>query len=245
MTLVHAGATASTAIERMAHDLLDLAPDDRATTELIAWLAGSPRFRAFVEANAPKIRKKFRNARDDELRRDVRAELLAARLLLSDRRFELAYEAYGSTGGPDFTVTFRASRTFNVEVTRLRRAPDRADYGAPIVAKLRQLPPSVPNLLVIAVDGDTADTLDAGSAVRALRARAEARDDAFFAARGLSGARAFHDRMQRLGAIIAWADGATGDPRAAPWANANARIPLPKRSAAACLACFRAGLQDA
>ena len=110
---------------------------------------------------------------------------------------------------------------------------------------MRQLPPSVANLLVIAIDGDRTDTLDAGSAVRALRARADARDDAFFAARGLSGARAFHERVQRLGAIITWAEGATGDARGALWANANARIPLPERSAAASLACFRAGLQDA
>ena len=83
---MHAGATPRAAIERMAHDLLDLAADDQATTELVAWLAGSPRFRAFVEANITKIRKKYRNAPDDQSRRDVRAELLAARLLLSDRR---------------------------------------------------------------------------------------------------------------------------------------------------------------
>ena len=113
----------------------------------------------------------------------MRAELLAARLLLGDRRMDLAFEAYGSgRGGPNFTVTFRSSRTFNLEVTRLRRTPDRSDYSEPILAKLRQLPPTVPNALVVALDGEAAGALDAGAAVRALRARADAKDEAFFTA---------------------------------------------------------------
>ena len=87
--------------------------------ELLEWLAGSPRFRAFAETHRDKIRKKFRGATDAESLRDVRAELQTARLLLADRRIELAYEAYGSgKGGPDFTVTFRGARSFNLEVTQ-------------------------------------------------------------------------------------------------------------------------------
>ena len=171
----------------------------------------------------------------------MRAELLAAHLLLGDRRIDLAFEAYGSgRGGPDFTVTFRASRTFNVEVTRLRRTPDRSDYSEPILAKLRQLPPAVPNILVIAVDGTAAGVLDAGAAVRALRARADAKDEAFFTGHGFAGSRGFYDRLLRLGAVIAWAERATGDERATLWTNGSARIALPERSAEACVAAFRA-----
>ena len=63
---------------------------------MVEWLAGSPRFRAFAEAHRDKIRKKIRGAADPEALRDVRAELATARLLLADRRIELAFEAYGS-----------------------------------------------------------------------------------------------------------------------------------------------------
>ena len=137
-------------------------------------------------------------------------------------------------------MTFRSSRTFNLEVTRLRRTPDRSDYSEPILAKLRQLPPTVPNALVVALDGETAGALDAGAAVRALRARADAKDEAFFTRHGFTGSRGFYDRLLRLGAVIAWAEQATGDARATLWANGSARTALPERSPAACLAAFRA-----
>jgi hypothetical protein len=92
------------------------------TREIHAWLASSSRFRTFAEANRDKIRKKFRGATDPEASLDVRAELRAARLLLADRRIELAFEAYGSgKGGPDFTISFRGAIAFDLEVTRLRR----------------------------------------------------------------------------------------------------------------------------
>ena len=121
-------------------------------------MAGSNRFRAFAEANRDKIRKKLRGAADDDARRDVRAELRVAHLLLADRRIELAFEAYGSTKrGPDFTVTFRGERSFNVEVTRPRRAPDAASLGGPLLAKIRQLPPSGPNAVLLAVENGEAE----------------------------------------------------------------------------------------
>ena len=235
------GSTPSAATERLARDLLAPGSDDPLAVELAGWLDRSPPFRAFATANRDKIHKKLRHARDEESRLDVRAELLAARLLLGDRRMDLAFEAYGSgRGGPDFTVTFRSSRTFNLEVTRLRRTPDRSDYSEPILAKLRQLPPTVPNALVVALDGETAGALDAGAAVRALRARADAKVEAFFTRHGFTGSRGFYDRLLRLGAVIAWAEQATGDARATLWANGSARTALPERSPAACLAAFRA-----
>jgi hypothetical protein len=103
----------------------------------------------FAEAHREKIWKKLRRATDGEALRDVRAELQAAHLLVADRRIELAFEAYGSgKAGPDFTVTFRAGQRFNLEVTRLRRVPDATSFGRTLLAKLRQLPPSAPNVLL-------------------------------------------------------------------------------------------------
>ena len=159
--------------------------------ELLEWLTGSARFRAFAEAHRDKIRKKFRGATDAESLRDVRAELQTARLLLADRRIELAFEAYGSgKGGPDFTVTFRGARSFNLEVTRPHRVPDAGGLSGALLAKLRQLPPSTPERDPLRDRWrDGAEALDVDAAARALRSRADAKDEAFFTTRGFDGAR--------------------------------------------------------
>ena len=238
--MARAAAPASTA-ERLAHYLFDGVRGDPMAEEIAGWLAGSARFRAFAESHRDKIRKKLRSATDAEGKRDVRAELRAAHLLLADRRMELAFEAYGSRQiGPDFTVTFQGERSFNLEVTRQRRVPDARGYGGPLLAKLRQMPPSVPNALLIAIDGDSAEALDVAAVTRGLRGRADAKDEAFFAARGFDGTRAFHQRYQRLGAVLVWCEGALGDARATLWSNPSARIDLPRRAARACLHCLRA-----
>jgi hypothetical protein len=230
-----------TAVERLAHDLLEGAPEDPLAEELSGWLASSARFHSFAQAHGHKIRKKLRGAADPDARRDVRAELFAAHLLLADRRIDLAFEAYGSgKAGPDFTVTFRGGRSFNLEVTRLRRVPDATGQGGQILAKLHQLPPSVPNALLIAIEGDDAGALDVEAATRALRTRADRKDETFFASRGFEGTRAFYERYLRLGAVLVWCEGAIGDARAALWRNRSARIPLPERAARACLLCLRA-----
>jgi hypothetical protein len=230
------------AVERLAEELFDGSSHDPISDEIAAWLAGSRRFRSFVEAHRVKIRKKLRGASDIEARRDVRAELGAAYQLLIDRRMGLAFEAYGSgKGGPDFTVTFRGEQSFNVEVTRLRRAPDVPGDGGWLLTKLRQLPPSAPNAVLVATGGASAEAFDVAGVVRTLRARADAKDDAFFTSRGLDGTRGFHQRYRRLGAVMVWCEGAAGDARAALWSNPSARIPLPERAARACLQCLRAG----
>ena len=163
-----------------------------------------------------------------------------AHLLLTDRRFEVAFEAYSSGKvGPDLTVTFRSTRAFDVEVTRFRRVPDAVGAGAVLMAKLRQLTPSTPNVLLLAIDGDTADAVDVAAATRALRARADARDDAFFAGRGFEGSRGFYDRYLRLGAVIVWCEGARPEARATLWTNRSARIALPDQASRACVECFR------
>jgi len=228
-------------VEPLADRLLAKGPGDPLAAELLGWLAGSPRFRAFAEAHRDKIWKKLRRATDAEAVRDVRAEVRAAHLLLADRRIDLAFEAYGSGKvGPDFTVTFRGTQRFNLEVTRLRRVPDTTGFAWPLLAKLRQLPPSVPNALVVAIDGSSAEALDVDAATRALRSRADAKDESFFADRGFAGTRGFYERYLRLNAVLVWSEGATGDARAALWTNRSARIAMPERSAQACLQCLRA-----
>ena len=211
------------------------------TDELTAWMTDSRRFRSFVEANRDKIRKKLRGAADAHAQRDVRTELRVAQLLLADRRIELAFEPYGAaTGGPDFAVTHRGHRAFNLEVTRRRAASRSAADGGALLAKLRQLPPSVPNIVIIAAEGERAEPLDISAAVRSLLDRAEARDDRFFAERGLDGIRGFHQRYLRLGSVIAWFEGRHGEARTITWVNRSARMPVPEPASLAVLACLRA-----
>lgn len=226
--------------ERLARDIADGGPGAALAGELASWLADSSRFGAFVEAHRSKIRKKLRGATDDAAVRDVRAELAVARLLLADRRLEVTFEAYGRGGGPDFTITHRAGRPFNLEVTRSRRTLDGPAISGVLLGKLRQLPPGVPNLLLVAAEGEVADSLDIGAEVRALRARADRKDEAFFAFRGVDGTRAFYERFLRLGGVIVWCEAAPADGRASSWTNGSARIAVPEGATRAVLACLRA-----
>ena len=233
--------TPPTAVERLTLDLLGSGLDDPMAEELVGWLSGSGRFRSFAEAHRDKIRKKFRSATDPEALRDVRTELQAARLLVADPRFDVAFEAYGSGRvGPDFTVSFRGARSFNLEVTRLRRLPRGAGEGTSLLAKLRQLPPSASNAVLLAIDGDTAAALDIDAIVRTLRSRADGKDEAFFVERGLEGTRSFYDRFLRLGGVLVWCETAAGDARTSLWINRSARIALPERAIRAGVECLRA-----
>jgi hypothetical protein len=237
-----AGLHAATRIERLARYLLDGGPDDALEVELPSWLEGSSAFSAFADRHRDKIRKKLRGATDPEARLDVRAEIRAAQLLLADRRIDVSFEAYGSSAvGPDLTLSLRGAPPFNVEVTRLRHPAVAASLGSAIVAKLRQLPPAVANVLLIAVDGEDAGAVDVGSSVRAMRALADRRDAAFLARGRYDSARAFYDRFLRLGAIVVWCEQATGAGRAAAWINGSARIAVPPRAMRACVTCLRAG----
>ena len=228
-------------VEQLVRHLLGGATADPLDDELTEWIRGSGRFRAFVETNRDKVRKKLRGATDADSRRDVRTELRVAQLLLRERRVELAFEAYGSVnGGPDFTVTFRGQRPFNLEVTRLHRVPD-ATHGAPLLAKLRQLPPSMPNAVLIAFDGKPGETFDVAATTQALRSRADAKDEAFFASRGFDGTRGFYRRYLRLGTVLVWRGGAHGDDRITSWSNRSARIAVPEQALRATLACLRDG----
>ena len=209
-------------------------------SELGHWLEHSPRFRAFVTTNQDKVRKKLSTPDDEEHRLDVRAELLVAYLILADRRFELAFEAYGARRlGPDLTVTFRANQRFNLEVTRLRTSGDAGDdkLANVIAGKLRQLPGEIPNALVMAARGLplTEDSLVA--AVRLLKTHTDGKDDAFFARRGFKDARDFYAHYLHLGGIFVL-DEATDPARAIFSPNREARQPLAKAALSALMQCL-------
>ena len=211
-------------VERLLGHLFADDAADPLAEEIADWMSASARFRDFLEDHRDKARKKLRGATDPDSRRDVRAELRVASRLVADRRIGLEWEAYGSTeGGPDFTVSHRSRRSFNLEVTRLRRAEAAASHGGPMLAKLRQLPPSVANALLMVVD--EGPWIDPAAVARTLRARADAKDEAFFARRGFRGSRDFYDRFLRLGVVIVWTDAPSAAPQV--WVNRSARIGVP------------------
>jgi hypothetical protein len=150
-----------------------------------------------------------------------------ARLLLGDRRVGLAWERYGSGKvGPDFTLTIPGLRPVNIELTRMRRAPERVEAGVPWLAKLRQLPPGMPNAVVVAIGGNTAMALDIAASTRLIRARADAKDEPFFTARGFAGSRAFYGQFLRLGAVLVWCEDGSGGERVTLWRNGSPASPF-------------------
>ena len=122
----------------------------------------------------------------------------------------------------------------------MRRRADVAGAGASVLAKLRQLPPSVPNALVLSVGGARAVDVDVAAAVKLLRARADAKDQAFFVDRGIGGTRAFYDRFLRLGAVYVLSEAEPGV-SATVWLNPSARMPVPGTTASAVLRALAAG----
>jgi hypothetical protein len=195
-----------------------------------AWMVSSRPFRAFLEENAGKIRKKARQAGDAESLRDLQLEMDAAFHLLTDRRVTLAYERYlaDKLRGPDFTVTFKGHIVFNVEVRRLRAPIADGKLSEGICGKLRQMPPSAVNVLLIGADTSVSSHLDCGATVKRLIQRAEARQDDFFAQRGFRDARDFLRALQRLSGLLLranWYDPSSAS--VALWLNPQARHPLP------------------
>lgn len=224
--------------DRLTHYLMGGDGTHRLAVDLAGWLSSSPRFRRFAETHRDKVRKKLRFADDDAGRRDVRAELAVAALLLADQRIDLEFEPHGATrGGPDFAVTFRGHQACFLEVTRLRRTPDEAALERVVATKLRQLPPGLPTVLVIAVGDPSAIPLD--EVIRTVRARADAGDPGLLSLGSFDTARAFYQRFLRLGAIIVWCESAVGDGRAAMWVNPSAQLVVPDAALRACLAALR------
>ncbi|HKV83832.1 MAG TPA: hypothetical protein VJN88_04710 [Ktedonobacterales bacterium] len=196
------------------------------------WCAVSPRFPAFLETYRDKIRKKLRNAPDAEGLRDLQMELLTAACLLTERAFTLDYEKYAASKvrGPDFTVLYKTHTPFNVEVKRLRGQAQAGKWADVLCDKLRQLPPSVMNALVIyGGPEERGAPFDASVAMASLRATAERKDDAYFTRRGLEGARDYLRQSLKLSAVVYRA----GDAALAYWFNPQARHPLPAELRAA------------
>lgn len=171
-------------------------------------LAQGPPLADWTEANATKIRKKVRHASDAEALRDLRCELAVAAALV-DRRSLLSYEPLAAEGrrGPDFLLRHKGHTEVYVEVSRLR--PARGEEHDPagrlaamLCGKLGQLVAGAANLLVVVSDAGPYTADDVAATLQGLRRRAEAKDDAYFAFRGLAGARVFHQLLPRLSAVL-------------------------------------------
>jgi hypothetical protein len=190
-----------------------------------------------VAANATKIRKKARHANDPETIRDLRCELAVA-AALADRRSALVYEPLAAEGrrGPDFLLRHKGRSNVYVEVSRLRPARGHASeadaqrvrdptgrLAAVLCGKLSQLIAGAANLLVLVSDDGPFSADEIAMVVQSLRRRAEAKDDAFFAFRGLPGARAALQLLPRLSGVLVVAPPATDT----LVAHTMARHPLP------------------
>ncbi len=135
-------------------------------------------------------------------------------------------------------MTYRGHHAFDLEVTRPRHALDREGVATTLLVKLRQLPPSVANVILIVGHDAAAIPVDVGTAVRAIRARADAKDEPYFARRSFASTRQFYDRFLRLGAVLVWNASPDNLPRTTLWRNGSARIAVPERAMAAVEACL-------
>lgn len=179
--------------------------------EFEAWVRGSRRYKAFANDYRGKIRTKLKQARDDSGMKDLRAELETAALLLREDRFTLEYEKYASLKqrGPDFTVIFKTHTPFNVEVRRVRTAEwedaDAETRIAKLMAvlcdKVKQMPPSIINLLWLTAERDIPEA-DLNQAAVTLRGLAERKVEEFFTRRGFENASDFLKQYSRLGGIV-------------------------------------------
>jgi hypothetical protein len=195
--------------------------------DFLRWMEASSRFTAFVDTYRDKIRKKIRVTREPESVLDLRSELEVAYGLLSDRRLEVAYEPYASSGSraPDYAVTYRANRIFNVEVARIHveeKGPERVVWI--LLDKLRQMQPGMANVLVIRAREALAQSIDLGDLMRELKIRVEGKDPSFYAGSRYDGPAAFYKDFLHLSGIILWADTAQG------WANKQARPGLEEKN---------------
>jgi len=207
----------------------------RLQVQVGVWLTESPRFRAFVEAQRDKIRKKVRMAGDEDARRDLLVELGAAYRLLREKRFTLAYELFAANKmrGPDYVVTYTTKFSFTVEATRLRTACDFARWADVICAKLIQIPSGQPNVVLVATSAGQCPDFDLAQTVGDVRALAERKEDEFFSQRGYRDARDFLRQLPRLSAV-AWWDGWDAQPSSQwrLWLNPQAKHPLPNEARA-------------
>ncbi len=204
----------------------DITDDLRVSCE--RWCALSPRFCTFALSHRDKMRKKIRAARDIEGLRDLQLELEIAYRLSRERRFVIAYEAYlaDKTRGPDFTVSYTTRCTFNIEVRRLRSALTLPKWMDVLGDKLRQVPSSSPNVIVLASDS-AAERFDIASAMKHIRILAEHKDADFFARAGFNGSQDFFRAFCRLsGLFLLQRWDAPRDGHLSMWLNPQAKHPI-------------------
>jgi len=208
---------------------------------LLQWMEASPRVTACVETYRDKIRKKIRVTRDPESILDLRGELEVAGCLLADRRLDVAYEPYARAKGrgPDFAVTYRTNRIFNLEVARLRveaSGVEGIDFARLagrkeerllriLVDKLGQMQPGMANLLVIQTREELARSIELGPFMQEVKIRAEGKDPSFYAISRYATLPAFYKDFLHLSGILLWAAGAQ------LWVNKQARPGLPENVA--------------
>lgn len=157
-----------------------------------------------------------------------------AALLLQEPQFYLEYESYAARKqpGPDFTVTFKTHIRFNVEVRRIRSGewsdePQSRVHKlmAVLCDKVRQIPPSVMNVLWLRSDG-ALSVEELGHSTARLRQLAEQKTEDFFTQRGFTSANIFLKQYQQTSAIILQSAETT-----ILWLNPLARHPLPSKLA--------------
>lgn len=239
----------------MADRLVPALFDDPAhplAAPLAGWIAASPRFAAFVATHRAKIRKKVKGAQDPDACEDLRFELAIAQALHRERHCAVVYEPRvpGQRRTPDFALTYRASTTLNLEVTRLRAARRVADEDRPegaeaafaaghhaagrlaalVCGKLGQLVPHMTNVLVVGVAGDVLRDLDVPATLRRLQLRAERGEPALFARHGFRDPSEFFKQYRRLSGLVVrpWPP---DDFARCPtlWVNGQATHPIPAR----------------
>ncbi len=210
------------------------------------WIRASSRFRAFSETYHDKIRKKLRDARDNQAVEDIAFELQTASLLLRERRFALEYEPrfVNRTRSPDFTVTFKTHVRLNVEVKRnrvLARDPVGVDDPVALIKqheiakwiggvcdKLGQMSPDCPNLLVMSAISSDYRVEELHAALARLRLQAESNLDVVFHVRGFAGAKDWLHQYRQLSAIMIRPDpAATAALPTILWFNSLAKHPVP------------------
>lgn len=125
------------------------------------WLDSCDRFNDFTFKYRDKIRRKVRGAKTDEDLEDVRFELEIPWLFLSDERFDIEYEKFGdlTKRAPDFTVCFKGTTEFNIEVKRIREGSLGSSYEdliSEIAEEIRKIPSSLGfSLDVTSLDNET------------------------------------------------------------------------------------------
>ena len=208
------------------------------SARLTQWIFVSPRYAAFVNRYRDKIRKKVRVTRQSGAAADLLYELQVPYWLLQEKRFEVAYEPYlaAKKRGPDYSVTFRTNFTFNIEITHVRgRKPSASasteDTGIDLrlvdvlCGKLRQMLPSMANVLFVVAGPRVLDKLDLAAHLSWIKEKAERSDPSFYARQRFLSAADFFKHYQRLSGLATFES--AGLKKHALWVNPQARIGLP------------------